>query len=39
MVAKSKVIVVNVNVEQAGDEVRIKSEIVGFVVHFCVYYA
>ena len=39
MVAKSKVVVVNVDVQQAGDEVRIKSEEVGFVVHFRVCYA
>ena len=39
MVAKSKVVVVNVNVQQASDEVRIKSEKVGFVVHIRVYYA
>ena len=39
VVAKSKVVVVNVNVQQASDEVRVKSEKVGFVVHFRVNYA
>ena len=39
MVAKSEVVVVNVDVQQTSDEVRIKSEEVGFVVHFSVYYA
>ena len=28
---------VNVDVQQVSDEVRIKGEEVGFVVHFCVY--
>ena len=38
VVAKSEVVVVNVDVQQLGDEVRIKSENkVGFVVHFRVY--
>ena len=39
MVAKSKVVVVNVDVQQTSDEVRIKGEEVRFVVHFRVYYA
>ena len=39
MVAKSKVVVVNVDVQQTSDEVRIKGEEVGFFVHFCMYYA
>ena len=39
VVAKSEVVVVNVDVQQTSDEVRIKSEKVGFVVHFCMYYA
>ena len=33
MVAKSKVVVVNVDVQQASDEVRIKGEELGFFVH------
>ena len=39
VVAKSKVVVVNVDVQQTSDEVRVKGEEVRFVVHFRVYYA
>ena len=39
MVAKSKVVVVNVDVQQTSDEIRIKGEEVRFVMHFRVYYA
>ena len=35
----SEVVVINVDVQQTSEEVRVKSEEVRFVVHFRVYYA